>query len=102
MGWLGRVMGWVLGFQVERWVVGLGFPSHFLVWGCFFLLFCWVVLLFSPPLGSGAFLPAPFRPVFFVIFWEPAPPKGGGRQHDQKEEEAKQPLPQGRGRKQHY
>ena len=40
---------------------------------------------FPPPLGRGAFSPAPFGPVFF--FWEPAPPKGGGgRQHDQKRE----------------
>ena len=48
-------------------------------------LFCWVVHLPSPPLGSGAL---PFRPVFFCsIFWDLAPPESGrGRPYDQKEE----------------
>ena len=81
VGWLGRVMGVVLG-----WDVG---------W-CSFLprfapLFCCCL---PSPLRSGAFLPGLFGP---VLFFSGNPPKGGrGRQLDQKKEETKQPQPQGR------
>ena len=80
-------------------------------------LLCWVppgllllqVVLLCPSLllGGAAFLLllhlmllSTLRPqasVCFFIFLEPAPAKGGrGRQHDLKEEEGKQPHPQGR------
>ena len=55
----------------------------------------WGVAAILP--GSGVFPSCALSSHVFFIFWEPAPPKGGRRrQHDQKEEEAKQPHPQGR------
>ena len=84
------------------------------------LLFCWVVLLPllssvvvllhlfssvgwcglpSPPLGGGALSPARFGLVFFKFLGTSTTQRGRGRQHDQKEEEAKQLHPQGRGGK---
>ena len=83
-------------FSLSLWVVLPFFPSF--AWNCFSLFFCWVVLLGL--LLLWVVVLSSLRPLgcfFFNIFWELAPPKGGGgRQHDLKKEEAKQPHPQGR------
>ena len=95
--------GWCC-FPLSLWMVRRFSPSF--GWGCLSPLFChssvgWCCLA-SAPLGRGAVLPARLGLVLF--FGERAPPqRGRGRQHDQKEEEAKQPHPKGgRGRPRHW
>ena len=80
------------------------FPSH---WGgAAFLPLGDCVFSSSSLLGGAASLTLPSWEVvlsptapfglMLLLFWEPAHPKhGGGRQHDQKKEEAKQPHPEG-------
>ena len=117
------VLGWALGW-VGVGVVGLGVPSlswgeagfplslvgwcclasSFFGWCCFAPLFCWVVLLSSLPFLGQWFFPS-LRPLGRCCFFpanQPHPKERRGRQHDQKEEEAKPLHPRGGRGKQHH